>query len=88
MVHIGLILWIRRLMDKATVIISFAKETIREKMYRLTGSDILRCPRCLQGTMTFHVRRRKVQQQHFACPHQSSHSKKLLFTSYIQGVIN
>ena len=38
------ILWIRRLMGIAIVILAFAKETIREKMYRLTGSDILRCP--------------------------------------------
>lgn len=48
--------WIRRLIGKVTVIISVAVETIREKMYRLTGSDILRCPHCRQGTMIFHAR--------------------------------
>jgi hypothetical protein len=38
------------------VILAFAEETIREKMLRLTGSDILRCPHCRQGTMIFHAR--------------------------------
>lgn len=50
------ILWIRRLMGKAMVILSFAEEIIREKMYRLTGSDILLCPHCREGTMIFHAR--------------------------------
>ena len=45
------ILWIRRLMGKVMAILSFAGETIREKMLRLTGNDILRCPHCHQGTM-------------------------------------
>ena len=47
------ILLIRRLMGKATAILSFAKETVREKMLRLSGNDILRCPHCQQGTMRF-----------------------------------
>ncbi len=42
---------IRRLIGKAIVILTNAKETIREKMLRLTGNDILRCPHCRQGTM-------------------------------------
>ncbi|WP_286817427.1 hypothetical protein [Desulfobacter sp. UBA2225] len=45
------VLLIRRLIGKFMGIISFATETIREKMFRLTGRDILRCPHCMQGTM-------------------------------------
>lgn len=45
------VLLIRRLIGKFMGIISFAAETIREKMFRLTGRDILRCPHCMQGTM-------------------------------------
>ena len=50
------ILLIRRLIGKAMVILSYAGETIREKMFRLTGNDILRCPHCRQGTMILHAR--------------------------------
>lgn len=49
------ILLIRRLIGKAMVILSFPKESIREKMLRLTGNDILLCPHCRQGKMTFHA---------------------------------
>lgn len=50
------ILLIRRLIGKTMVIISLVKETIREKMLRLTGNDILRCPNCRQGNMILHAR--------------------------------
>lgn len=46
------ILLIRRLIGKAINIFSHAKETIREKILRLTGNDVLRCPHCRLGTMT------------------------------------
>lgn len=45
------VLLIRRLIGKSLKILSHAGETIREKMFRLTGRDILRCPHCLQGVM-------------------------------------
>lgn len=45
------ILLIRRLIGKVVLVLAVAKETIREKMLRLTGKDILRCPHCRQGTM-------------------------------------
>lgn len=48
-------LLIRRLIGKTLLILSSAKETIREKMLRLTGNDILLCPHCQQGKMTFHA---------------------------------
>ena len=47
------ILLIRRLIGKAITVFTYAKETIREKMFRLTGNDILLCPHCRKGTMTF-----------------------------------
>jgi hypothetical protein len=47
------VLLIRRLIGKAMVMVSFAKETIREKMLRLTGNDVLLCPHCRQGKMIF-----------------------------------
>jgi len=47
------VLLIRRLIGKFMETISFAAETIREKMFRLTGRDILRCPHCFKGTMMF-----------------------------------
>jgi hypothetical protein len=47
------ILLIRRLIGKAIKIFSHAKETIREKILRLTGNDVLRCPHCRMGIMTF-----------------------------------
>jgi hypothetical protein len=45
------VLLIRRLIGKSLRVLSHAGETIREKMFRLTGRDILRCPHCLQGMM-------------------------------------
>jgi hypothetical protein len=45
------VLLIRRLIGKSCNILTHAGETIREKMFRLTGRDILRCPSCLQGMM-------------------------------------
>lgn len=47
------ILLIRRLIGKVVKFLSFAQETIRQKMLRLTGKDILLCPHCQEGTMTF-----------------------------------
>jgi hypothetical protein len=47
------VLLIRRLIGRLMKILSYAAETIREKMFRLTGRDILRCPHCLQGTMVY-----------------------------------
>lgn len=49
------ILLIRRLIGKAMKVFAFAEETIRENMPRLTGNDVLLCPHCRQGTMTFHA---------------------------------
>ena len=49
------VLLIRRLIGKSMETISFAAETIREKMFRLTGRDILRCSHCLKGTMMFNA---------------------------------
>jgi hypothetical protein len=49
------ILLIRRLIGKAMKTFSFPEETIREKMLRLTGNDILLCPHCQQGTMIAHA---------------------------------
>ena len=50
------ILLIRRLIGKAMVVFSLVKETIRAKMLRLTGNDVLRCPLCRQGTMILNAR--------------------------------
>jgi len=47
------VLLIRRLIGNSIEILSYAKETIREKMFRLTGRDILRCPDCLKGMMVY-----------------------------------
>jgi hypothetical protein len=47
------VLLIRRLIGRFTEIITYVAETIRQKMLRLTGRDILRCPHCLQGTMVY-----------------------------------
>lgn len=49
------VLLIRRLIGKAMEVRNLVKETIQEKMLRLTGRDILLCPHCRQGRM---VRRR------------------------------
>jgi hypothetical protein len=45
------ILLIRRLIGKYMEIVFHGKESIREKMLRLTGRDILCCPHCGKGTM-------------------------------------
>jgi hypothetical protein len=45
------VLFIRRLIGESLAILSYATETIREKMFRLTGRDIQSCPNCLRGTM-------------------------------------
>jgi hypothetical protein len=45
------VLLIRRLIGKSLKILLHAGETIQQKMLRLTGRDILRCPSCLQGMM-------------------------------------
>jgi hypothetical protein len=49
----GAVLLIRRLIGKSLEILSHSGESIREKMFRLTGRDILRCPDCLKGTMVY-----------------------------------
>lgn len=45
------VLLIRRLIGKYLEVVSFGKETTREKVLRLTGMDILLCPHCRLGTM-------------------------------------
>lgn len=47
------VLLIRRLIGKAIEIWHVGKETIQEKMLRLTGNDILLCPYCKQGRMIY-----------------------------------
>ena len=47
------VLLIRRLIGRFVKILTYTAETIREKMFRLTGRDILRCPHCQQGTMVY-----------------------------------
>ena len=47
------VLLIRRLIGRFMKIFSHATETVREKMFRLTGRDILRCPHCQKGTMVY-----------------------------------
>ena len=49
------ILLIRRLIGKAMKPFVCIKETIREKILRWTGNDILLCPHCRQGKMIFHA---------------------------------
>jgi hypothetical protein len=49
------VLLIRGLIGKAMEVGNLVKETIQEKMLRLTGRDILLCPHCGKGRM---VRRR------------------------------
>lgn len=51
----GAVHLIRRLIGKSMEILSYATETIREKMFRLTGRDIMRCPHCQQGTMMYRM---------------------------------
>ena len=45
------VLLIRRLIGKYVDVVSFTEETIREKLLRLTGRDILLCPHCRKGMM-------------------------------------
>jgi hypothetical protein len=45
------VLLIRRLIGVAMEVREFVKETIEEKILRLTGHDILLCPFCRQGRM-------------------------------------
>ena len=45
------ILLIRRLIGVDVPVEVFRRETIREKMLRLTGRDILRCPCCKTGIL-------------------------------------
>jgi hypothetical protein len=45
------VLLIRRLIGKFCNILSRTGETIRQKMFRLTGRDILCCPSCFRGMM-------------------------------------
>ena len=47
------VILIRRLIGRFMKILSYATETVREKMFRLTGRDILRCPHCKKGTMVY-----------------------------------
>lgn len=44
---------IRRLMGKCIKFRDVSDETIREKVLRLTGKDILLCPQCKQGQMLY-----------------------------------
>jgi hypothetical protein len=43
------VLLIRRLIGKAMSVRNFVKETVQEKVLRLTGRDILLCPHCKQA---------------------------------------
>jgi hypothetical protein len=45
------VLLIRRLIGVDMGVRVFVKETIQEKMLRLTGRDILLCPHCKKGHM-------------------------------------
>lgn len=47
------VLLIRRLIGKVVVISAVIKETTREKVFRLTGKDILLCPHCKEGQMLY-----------------------------------
>ncbi len=47
------VLLIRRLIGKAMDTALFLEETIRQKVFRLTGRDILLCPTCEKGHMVF-----------------------------------
>lgn len=47
------VLLIRRLIGKYMEVKRITGETVREKMLRLTGRDILLCPHCRQGRMVF-----------------------------------
>jgi len=45
------VLLIRRLIGTYMEVKHFVRETIQEKVLRLTGRDILLCPHCRQGRM-------------------------------------
>jgi hypothetical protein len=47
------VLLIRRLIGKYMEVVSYGMESIRKKMLRLTGQNILCCPQCGKGTMQF-----------------------------------
>ncbi len=47
------VLLIRRLIGKAMDVEIFIKETLQQKVIRLTGRDILLCPHCNKGQMLF-----------------------------------
>ncbi len=45
------VLLIRRLIGKAMEVLTYAEETVQEKVLRLTGRDIFLCPHCKKGQM-------------------------------------
>lgn len=47
------VLLIRRLIGKYMEVRAFVQETTREKVFRLTGRDILLCPHCKSGLMGY-----------------------------------
>ena len=47
------VLLIRRLIGKYMEVRAFVQETTREKVFRLTGRDILLCPHCKSGLMDY-----------------------------------
>lgn len=47
------VLLIRRLIGKVVITRETKKETTREKVFRLTGKDILLCPHCKEGQMLY-----------------------------------
>ena len=47
------VLLIRRLIGKYMEVRTFVRETTQEKVFRLTGRDILLCPHCKQGLMGY-----------------------------------
>ena len=47
------VLLIRRLIGKYMEVRAIVQETTREKVFRLTGRDILLCPHCKQGLMEY-----------------------------------
>lgn len=49
------ILLIRRLIGKGMKTFLCTKETLRDKILRLTGNDIFLCPHCQQGKMIFYT---------------------------------
>lgn len=49
------IILIRKLIGKTMKTFVSIKETVREKILRWTGNDILLCPHCGQGKMIFYA---------------------------------